>query len=156
MESKEEDYTITNEDIKFPTFHDKSLEEYFKKSKNSKESLIQDISQIMEKFEEIIKLVTDLINKNENNFRTICDSYKLNSYDFFVLFKLINKVILAIKTKIEQKNIDDFKIPSFDDFFKNIEIMDIIKNQYQKADTNYEKIKSKIDSYSIHKLNFYN
>ena len=147
MESKEEDYTITNEDIKFPTFHDKSLEEYFKKSKNSKESLIQDISQIMEKFEEIINLVTDLINKNENNFRTICDSYKLNSYDFFVLFTLINKVILAIKTKVEKKNIEDFKIPSFDDFFKNIEVMDIIKDQYKVTDTNYEIIKSKIDGY---------
>jgi hypothetical protein len=101
----------------------------------------------MEKFEEIINLVTDLINKNENNFRTICDSYKLNSYDFFVLFTLINKVILAIKTKVEKKNIEDFKIPSFDDFFKNIEVMDIIKDQYKTTDTNYEIIKSKIDGY---------
>ena len=136
MESKEEDYTITNEDIKFPTFIDKSLAESLKNQNLSKETLIQDIDQTMEKLEEIINLVTEMINKNVNNFRAICDSYKLNSYDFFVLFKLINKVILAIKTKIEQKNIDDFKIPSFDDFFKNIEIMDIIKNQYQKADTN--------------------
>ena len=147
MEDKEKEYSITNEDIKFPTFIDKSLAESLKNPNLSKETLIQDIDQTLEKLEEIINLVTEMINKNVNNFRAICDSYKLNSYDFFVLFKLINKVILAIKTKIEQKNIDDFKIPSFDDFFKNIEIMDIIKNQYQKADTNYEKIKSKIDSY---------
>ena len=90
MEIKEqEEYTITNNDIKFPTFFDKSLVENFRKTKITKETLIQDISQVIEKLEEIIKYVSEMINKNVNNFRVICDSYKLNSYDFFVIFKLL-------------------------------------------------------------------
>ena len=33
MEAKEEEYTITNKDIKFPTFLDKSLIDNFRKEK---------------------------------------------------------------------------------------------------------------------------
>ena len=67
MENKEKDYTITNEDIKFPTFIDKSLAESLKNPNLSKETLIQDIDQTLEKLEEIINLVTEMINKNVNN-----------------------------------------------------------------------------------------
>jgi hypothetical protein len=127
---KEEEYTITNEDIKFPTFFDKSLVPSFKKEKITKETLFQDLSKIIETINNIIKLIYEMINKNVNNFRVICDSYKLNSYDFFVIFKLLKEFVIVIKLKIENKNINEFKIPSFDDYFKDIQIMDIIKNQY--------------------------
>ena len=36
-----------------------------------------------------LKLIYEMINKNVNNFKVICDSYKLNSFDFFIIFKLI-------------------------------------------------------------------
>ena len=131
MEIKEqEEYTISNDDIKFPTFFDKSLVPSFRKAKITKETLIEDISQVIEKLDDIIKHISEMINKNVNNFRVICDSYKLNSYDFFVIFKLLKEFVIVIKLKIENKNINEFKIPSFDDYFKDIQIMDIIKNQY--------------------------
>ena len=147
MEIKEEEYTISNDDIKFPTFFDKSLVNSFKKAKITKETLIHDIDQVIEQLEAIINHISEMINKNVNNFRVICDSYKLNSYDFFVIFKLLKEFILAIKIKIENKNINEFKIPSFDDYFSNIHIMDIIKDQYKTVDSNYEIIKSKVNSY---------
>ena len=145
--TEQEEYTISNDDIKFPTFFDKSLIANFRKAKITKETLIQDISQVIEKLDEIIKYVSEMINKNVNNFRVICDSYKLNSYDFFVIFKLLKEFVIVIKLKIENKNINEFKIPSFDDYFKDIQIMDIIKNQYKVADTKYKIIKAKVDSY---------
>ena len=145
--TEQEEYTISNDDIKFPTFFDKSLIANFRKAKITKETLIQDITQVVEKLDDIIKHVSEMINKNVNNFRVICDSYKLNSYDFFVLFKLLKEFVTAIKIKIENKNINEFKIPSFDDYFKDIQIMDVIKNQYKVVDTKYEIIKAKVDSY---------
>ena len=147
MEAKEEEYTISNDDIKFPTFFDKSLLPSFKIDKITKETLIDDISKVIENIDTIINFVSEMINQNVNNFRIICDSYKLNSYDYFVIFKLIKEVVLAIKYKIEKKNINEFKIPSFDDYFKDIQIMDVLKNQYKSTDTKYEIIKPKVDSY---------
>ena len=147
MEKKEEEYTITNDDIKFPTFFDKSLVPSFKKEKITKDILIDDISKVIEFLDIIISLVTEMINKNINNFNNICNSYQLNSYNYFVIFKLIKELVLAIKIKIENKNINDFKIPSFDDYFKNIQVMDVIKNQYKTVDEKFEMIREKVDNY---------
>ena len=144
---KEEDYTITNEDVKFPTFFDKSLVQSFKKEKITKETLLQDLSKIIEALNNIIKLIYEMINKNTNIFKVICDSYKLNSFDFFIIFKLIKEFVSAIKLKIENKNINEYKLVSFDDFFKNEIYKDVIQNQYKTIDKDYEIIKSKIENY---------
>ena len=47
MKTQREEYTLSNEDFKFPTFYDKSLNEIFKKEKMSKEILLNDISNII-------------------------------------------------------------------------------------------------------------
>ena len=147
MEAKEEEYTITNKDIKFPTFLDKSLIDNFRKEKITTDILFQDIAKVIEHVDIIIKLLYEMITKNVNNFLKLCHSYKLNSFDFYIIFSLIKEFALAIKLKIENKNINEFKILSFDDFFKNEKYKDIIKNQYIIVDTKYEIIKSKIDNY---------
>ena len=46
-DKKENEYTITNENIKFPTFVDKSLVQNFTKEKITKETFFQDISNIL-------------------------------------------------------------------------------------------------------------
>ena len=144
---KEKDYTITNENIKFPVFIDKSLVPNFKKEKITKETLFQDINKIIEILDAILNQIFEMIRKNLNNFKALCDEYNLNSFDFFIIFRLIKEFVLLLKLKLEQKDEKEFKLISFDDFFKNAQYKDIINNQYKITDTKYETIKSKIDNY---------
>ena len=144
---KEKDYTITNENIKFPVFIDKSLVPNFKKEKITKETLFQDINKIIEILDAILNQIFEMIQKNLNNFKALCDEYNLNSFDFFIIFRLIKEFVLLLKLKLEQKDEKEFKIISFDDFFNNDQYKDIIHNQYKIIDTKYETIKSKIDNY---------
>ena len=144
---KEKDYTITNENIKFPVFIDKSLVPNFKKEKITKETLFQDINKIIEILDAILNQIFEMIQKNLNNFKALCDEYNLNSFDFFIIFRLIKEFVLLLKLKLEQKDEKEFKLISFDDFFKNAQYIDIINNQYKITDTKYETVKSKIDNY---------
>ena len=144
---KEKDYTITNENIKFPVFIDKSLVPNFKKEKITKETLFQDINKIIEILDAILNQIFEMIQKNLNNFKALCDEYNLNSFDFFIIFRLIKEFVLLLKLKLEQKDEKEFKLISFDDFFKNAQYKDIINNQYRITDTKYETVKSKIDNY---------
>ena len=144
---KEKDYTITNENIKFPVFIDKSLVPNFKKEKITKETLFQDINKIIEILDAILDQIFEMIQKNLNNFKALCDEYNLNSFDFFIIFRLIKEFVLLLKLKLEQKDEKEFKLISFDDFFKNAQYKDIINNQYKITDTKYETVKSKIDNY---------
>ena len=144
---KEKDYTITNENIKFPVFIDKSLVPNFKKEKITKETLFQDINKIIEILDAILNQIFEMIQKNLNNFKALCDEYNLNSFDFFIILRLIKEFVLLLKLKLEQKDEKEFKLISFDDFFKNAQYKDIINNQYKITDTKYETVKSKIDNY---------
>ena len=144
---KEKDYTITNENIKFPVFIDKSIVPNFKKEKITKETLFQDINKIIEILDAILNQIFEMIQKNLNNFKALCDEYNLNSFDFFIIFRLIKEFVLLLKLKLEQKDEKEFKLISFDDFFKNAQYKDIINNQYKITDTKYETVKSKIDNY---------
>ena len=144
---KEKDYTITNENIKFPVFIDKSLVPNFKKEKITKETLFQDINKIIEILDAILNQIFEMIQKNLNNFKALCDEYNLNSFDFFIIFRLIKEFVLLLKLKLELKDEKEFKLISFDDFFKNAQYKDIINNQYKITDTKYETVKSKIDNY---------
>ena len=144
---KEKDYTITNENIKFPVFIDKSLVPNFKKEKITKETLFQDINKIIQILDAILNQIFEMIQKNLNNFKALCDEYNLNSFDFFIIFRLIKEFVLLLKLKLEQKDEKEFKLISFDDFFKNAQYKDIINNQYKITDTKYETVKSKIDNY---------
>jgi len=146
-DKKENEYTITNENIKFPTFVDKSLVQNFTKEKITKETLFQDISIIIENLDIILNQILEMIKKNLNDFKTLCDKYNLNSSDFFIIFRLIKEFILVLKFKLEEKDAKEYKIISFDDFFKNDEYKDIINNQYKIVDKEYKIIKSKIDNY---------
>ena len=144
---KENEYTITNENVKFPTFFDKSLVQSFTKEKITKETLFQDIFKIIENLDIILNQILEMIKKNLNDFKTLCDKYNLNSFDFFIIFRLIKEFILILKFKLEEKDAKEYKITSFDDFFKNDEYKDIINNQYKIVDKEYKIIKSKIDNY---------
>ena len=116
---KEKDYTITNENIKFPVFIDKSLVPNFKKEKITKETLFQDINKIIEILDAILNQIFEMIQKNLNNFKALCDEYNLNSFDFFIIFRLIKEFVLLLKLKLEQKDEKEFKLISFNDFFNN-------------------------------------
>ena len=97
---KENEYTITNENVKFPTFFDKSLVQSFTKEKITKEKLFQDIFKIIENLDIILNQILEMIKKNLNDFKTLCDKYNLNSSDFFIIFRLIKEFILVLKFKL--------------------------------------------------------
>ena len=147
MENVErEEYSLSNEDIKFPTLYDKSLYDIFKKEKMSKEVILKDILDIIVHLESIIDTLTNMIRNNINNFASICLFYNLNAFDFVVILKLIKEFIIVIQKKIENNN-NQIKISSFDDFFKNENDQDIIQTQHKYTDKNYEEIKNKISEY---------
>ena len=146
MESQKEEYSLSHEDIKFPTFYDKSLNECFKNEKMSKEVLLQDITKTINYVQSIIDLLVNMTKNNINNFATICLSYNLNIYDYIIIFSLIKEFVIIIQKKIEKNN-EPIKISSFEDFIKNENYKDIIETQYKKADKNYENIKSKVSKY---------
>ena len=146
MEIQREEYSLSHEDLKFPTFYDKSLNECFKNEKMSKEVLLQDIRKILEQVQSIIVSLTDMIKSNKNNFANICLSYNLNIYDYIIIFSLIKDFFIIIQKKVE-KNDNQIKLSTFEDFMQNENYKDIIETQYKKSDTNHENIKSKINNY---------
>ena len=66
-DKKENEYTITNENIKFPTFVDKSLVQNFTKEKITKETLFQDISNIIENLDIVFCIILPLFQKSLKN-----------------------------------------------------------------------------------------
>jgi len=149
MESKkeEEEYSFSYDNLKFPTFYGKTLNECFKNEKMSKEVLIQDISKILNYIQSIIDLLTDMIKNNINNFVTISLSYNINIFDYLIIFILIKDFMLIIQHKIEN-NTNQIKIPTFDDFFNNENYKNIIEMEYKNSDKNYENIKEIINKYA--------
>ena len=95
------EYTLSNEDIKFPTFFDSEICKILKTEKMSKEILIQDLNQIINELKYIMDILSDITHEDKNNFNSLCLYYKLNSYDFIIIIYLIKELTRAILNKIE-------------------------------------------------------
>ena len=87
-DSKEEielEYSLSNEDIKFPTFFDPKIEYILKHEKMSKEILIQDLNILINDLKYIIDTLLNIILQDKNNFNTLCQNYKINSFDYIII-----------------------------------------------------------------------
>ena len=116
------EYTLSNEDIKFPTFFDQEICKVFKYQKMSKQILIQDLKQIIKELTQVI------LNKIENNGNplqlTLLDKYfdkntkdselflaqhKKNDKDFKDIEKRSSEYITEIKDFLNKKNIQNHR-----------------------------------------------
>ena len=147
-----EEYLLSNENLKFPTFYGSTLNEYFKNEKMTKEILLKTIHDTLEYLQSMIDLLTDMIRNNKNNFTTICLSYDLNIYDYVIIFKLIKELTIVIGNKIN-KSQDKIQCKTFEDYFKDDKDKDIIETQHKKKDTKFEIIKDIINQYNDNIVN---
>ena len=66
ISNKEEielEYTLSNDDIKFPTFYDQEIGKIFRTQKMSKEILIEDLYKIINELKFIIDTLKDITIK---------------------------------------------------------------------------------------------
>ena len=147
MSITREEYTLSKEDFKFPSFYNKTLAEIFKTQKMSKEILLQEISNLINNIQQIIDLLSNMIKNNLNNFAKICLHYNLNIYDYIIIFQLIQKLINSIDQKLQNKNEISENL-TFENFFQNENYVKIIKTQHKITDKNYEEIKLIINQYN--------
>ena len=166
MEDKQEEnkekvlnYTLSNQNIKFPLFLDEELNSYYQKEGMTKEILIENLKNIINNIKPIIEILKDITLKDTNTFNSLCLKYNINSYDFISSIKLIQEIASVILSKV-QGNDEQIKLSTLEDFFpkegdENNKILDLIKTQYSTIDKDFSIIKSKINS-SLEKIKIVN
>ena len=145
------EYTLSNEDIKFPTFFDLELCKIFKTQKMSKEILIQDLNQIIKELKYIIDTLIDITHKDKNNFNTLCLYYKINSYDYIIIINLIKELTQVILNKIEN-NGHPLDLNLLDDYLnKDVVDTEFFLAQHKINDKQFRNI-SKFSSEYINEI----
>ena len=145
------EYTLSNEDIKFPTFFDMEICKIFKTEKMNKEILIHDLNQIINELKYLIDKLTDITHNDKNNFNSLCLYYKLNSYDFIIIIYLIKELTQAILNKIEN-NGHPLELSLLENYLKkNYVDSEFFINQHKLNDKEFTNI-SKISSEYINDI----
>ena len=151
-DSKEEvelEYSLSNEDIKFPTFFDPKIEYILKHEKMSKDILIQDLNIVINDIKYIIDTLSNIIILNKNNFNNLCLNYKINSFDFIIMINYIKELTSVILDKI-LKNGKNLELTSFDYYFNNKnKISKIFLSQHKINDINFKIIGKKSAEYIV-------
>ena len=154
MESKDQinvNYTLSNQNIKFPLFLDEELNSYFQKEGMNKEILIENLTNIINNIKQILDILKEIILKDTNSFNSLCLKYNINSYDFFSIIKLIQETASVVLSKIKGNN-EQIKLSTLENFFpkendeNNKEVLDLIKTQYNSIDKDFKIIKEKVIS----------
>ena len=144
-------FTLSNQNIKFPLFLDEELNSYYQKEGMTKEILIGNLKNIINNIKPIIDILKEITLNDTNTFNTSCLKYNINSYDLIINIKLIQKIASVILSKVQENN-DSIKLSTLEDFFpkendeNNKEVLDLIKTQYNTIDKDFSMIKSKINS----------
>lgn len=150
ISNKEEielEYTLSNDDIKFPTFYDQEIGKIFRTQKMSKEILIEDLNKIINELKFIIDTIKDITIKDKNSFNTLCLYYKLNSFDFIIIINLIKELTTVILNKVEN-NGHPLELTLFDQYFsKEDKDNQIFLEQHKINDKEYKEIAEKATEY---------
>ena len=145
--NKEVEYTLTNKDIKFPTFFDPKLQNILKNEKMSKEVLIKDLNILLDELKYIIATLSNIVLENKNNFNTLCLNYKLNSYDYIIIINFIKELTTVILNKILQNN-NPLELTLFDEYFQNkTPYSKLFLSQHKINDTDFRIIGKKATEY---------
>ena len=151
-DSKEEvelEYSLSNEDIKFPTFFDPKMEYILKNEKMSKDILIQDLNIVINDIKYIIDTLSNIIIQNKNNFNNLCSNYKINSFDYIIIINYIKELTSVILNKI-LKNGKNLELTSFDYYFSNKnKLLKLFLSQHKINDINFKTIGKKSAEYIV-------
>ena len=151
-DSKEEvelEYSLSNEDIKFPTFFDPKMEYILKHEKMSKDILIQDLNIVINDIKYIIDTLSNIIIQNKNNFNNLCSNYKINSFDYIIIINYIKELTSVILNKI-LKNGKNLELTSFDYYFSNKnKLLKLFLSQHKINDINFKTIGKKSAEYIV-------
>ena len=144
------EYTLSNEDIKFPTLYEEDLDSCFRKENISKEILILDLSQLIYNFQDMIEKLTNIIKNDSNNFHSLCLHYKVNSYDLIVMLKLNQELALTVLSKFKPIN-KQIKLSKYEDFFpkeknkENQDFFELMEIYHKNIDKDFSIIKGKVE-----------
>ena len=142
-------YSLSNDDIKFPTFFDPKIEYILKHEKMSKEILIQDLNIVVNDLKYIIDTLINIIILDKNNFNTLCLHYKINSYDYVIMINYVLELTMVILDKI-QKNGNELKLTLFDYYFSNkTKYSKLFLSQHNNYDVNFKIIGKKAAEYIL-------
>ena len=145
-EEKNIEFSLSNVDIKFPTFYDEELDKCFRNEQMSKDILINDLSKTINILKEISNSLLEVIRHDTNTFSTLCDFYKVNSYDNIIIIKLIQELAEIILSKIKCEDLSNKKLTTFEDCFTyNEKDKDIILKQHIKEDVDFLNIKERLE-----------
>ena len=151
-DSKEEvelEYSLSNDDIKFPTFFDPKMEYILKHEKMSKDILIQDLNIVINDIKYIIDTLSNIIIQNKNNFNNLCSNYKINSFDYIIIINYIKELTSVILNKI-LKNGKNLELTSFDYYFSNKnKSLKLFLSQHKINDINFKTIGKKSAEYIV-------
>ena len=147
IEEVEQNYILSNDDIKYPTFFDPKIEYIFKNEKMSKEILIQDLNILINELKYIIDTLSDTILKNKNSFNILCLNYKINSYDYIIIINFIKELTTVILNKV-LNNGKSLESTLFDEYFKKKGgFSEIFLSQHKKNDIDFKIIGEKATEY---------
>ena len=150
-EDIEIEYTLSNEDIKFPTFFDSEICKILKTEKMSKETLINDLNTLINELKYIIDTLVDISKKDLNSFNTLCLYYKINSFDFIIIINLIKELVQVILKKVEN-NGQPLDLSLLDENLnKNYVDTELFLSQHKINDKQFANI-SKISSEYINEI----
>ena len=145
----EVEYTLTNDDIKFPTFFDQKIEYILKSEKMSKEILVQDLSVLIKELKYLIDTLSNISLEDKNNFNTLCLNYKINSYDYVIIINFIKELTTVILNKILNNN-KPLELTLFDEYFQNkTKYTKLFLSQHKINDTDFKIIGKKATEYII-------
>ena len=148
MEEVNIEYSLSNNDIKFPTLYEEDLDSIFRKENMTKEALIFDLSQLIDNFKNIVEKLIDALKNNINDFQTLCLEYKINIYDLIVMLKLNQELALVVLSKFKQID-NEINLSKYEDFFpleknnNNEEIYHLIEIYHKNIDKDFTIIKEK-------------
>ena len=98
MDSNEETYELTTENIKILYFNNPYFEKLLMKPINQ-EIFTNDLNTLYLKQEELLTLYTTLIKSNKNGINENCLMYKKNTYDYLLLMKSVKLLLSVIRNK---------------------------------------------------------
>ena len=141
------EYTLSNEDIKYPTFFDEEVCRTIKYEEMSEEILIRDLKQIIYEINYIVETLTNISRENKNNFNTLCLCYYLNSFDFIIIINFIKELAQVILYKIE-KNGYTLEVNDLNkNFIKNPKDNNLFLAQHKKNDKEFKSIAKNTTEY---------
>ena len=125
-------FTLTQENIMFPTFGDEDFENQLTE-RMDQDTLLRDMQTLQRILQEVIAMYADIIINNKNDFNNVLSKYKRRSFDSYLILKTIDILVSVIKIKLTHDKAD-INLELSDLLLKNQQFKQLISFQYTKPD----------------------